>query len=51
MATIVALLTVGGSLFYRPKDQIMYSDAAKERFNKGNDIMSFLQIYEEWEEN
>lgn len=51
MAAVVAMLSCGGSLFYRPKDQVLFADAAKEKFDKGDDILSYLRIFEDWEEN
>ena len=51
MITIVSIFNSGGNLFFRPKDKGLYADAAKERFNKGNDIESYLQVFKEWEEN
>ena len=52
IATICAILNIGGSLFFRPKDKIIHSDTAKLGFEKlGGDHISLLNVYNKWEES
>eukprot|EP00741_Cyanophora_paradoxa_P006192 tig00000984_g6004.t1 len=49
--TICAMLSVGASIFYRPKDKALYADAARNAFNKGfGDHLSLLNVYNSWKE-
>lgn len=48
--TIAAMLSVGSSIFYRPKGKHMLADAARGRFHEGNigDHIGLLMVYNEW---
>ena len=44
--TIVAMLTLGGSVFYRPKDKVLHADNAKLNFFRpGGDHIALLNCY------
>jgi pre-mRNA-splicing factor ATP-dependent RNA helicase DHX16 len=50
--TIVAMITVGNSVFYRPKDRAMHADNAKLNFYRpGGDHLALLNVYNQWAEN
>lgn len=47
--TICAMLNVGNSVFYRPKDKQLFADKAHRTFEKANsDHLSLLNIYNSW---
>ncbi|CAM9482708.1 unnamed protein product [Ectocarpus fasciculatus] len=50
--TIVAMLSIGGSVFYRPKDKAVHADNAKMNFARGGggDHFSLLRCYTQWVE-
>jgi len=49
--TIVAMLSVGNSIFYRPKDRMVHADNAKQNFYRpGGDHLSLLNVYNSWAE-
>lgn len=49
--SITAMLNIGGSLFYRPKDRAVHADNARINFNKpGGDHLTLLNIWTEWAE-
>ncbi|KAK0605557.1 hypothetical protein LWI29_028106 [Acer saccharum] len=50
--TIVAMLSVGNSIFYRPKDKKVHADNARMNFHLGNvgDHISLLRVYNSWRE-
>ncbi|XP_014219992.1 putative pre-mRNA-splicing factor ATP-dependent RNA helicase DHX16 [Copidosoma floridanum] len=52
MATISAMLSVNGAIFYRPKDKIIYADAARKNFNvPGGDHLVLLNVYNQWQQS
>lgn len=48
--TICAMLSVGGSIFYRPKDKAVHADNAHKNFIRPGtgDHITLLNVYEEW---
>ena len=52
MATICAMLSCGGAVFYRPKDKAVLADAAHSGFNRGGmgDHLALLNVYTAWSE-
>lgn len=36
VATIAAMVSIGGSVFYRPKDKAVHADNAHKAFHRGN---------------
>ena len=44
------MLSIGSSVFYRPKDKILHADNAKMNFARGGggDHMALLRCYSEW---
>lgn len=52
IATICAMLSVGGSIFYRPKDKAVHADNAHKAFHRGNvgDHIALLNVYNAWSE-
>jgi len=50
IVTIVSMLSIGGSIFYRPKDKIVHADNAKLNFARGGggDHCTLLRCYNEW---
>jgi pre-mRNA-splicing factor ATP-dependent RNA helicase DHX16 len=48
--TIVSMLSIGSSVFYRPKDKAVHADNAKLNFARGGggDHMSLMRCYNEW---
>lgn len=52
VVTIVAMLSVGGSVFFRPKDRAIHADNAKLNFARGGggDHGALLRCYNEWAE-
>ncbi|KAL6514487.1 Pre-mRNA-splicing factor ATP-dependent RNA helicase DEAH1 [Orobanche gracilis] len=49
---IAAMLSVGNSIFYRPKDKQVHADDARMNFHTGNvgDHIALLNIYNSWKE-
>lgn len=49
--TVCAMLGVGGSLFYRPKEKAIHADNARKTFAKpGGDPLTLLNVYDQWED-
>ncbi|KAH1235411.1 hypothetical protein AAZX31_08G000300 [Glycine max] len=50
--SIAAMLSVGNSIFYRPKDKQVHADNARLNFHTGNvgDHMALLKVYNSWKE-
>jgi pre-mRNA-splicing factor ATP-dependent RNA helicase DHX16 len=50
--SIAAMLSIGPSIFYRPKDKQVHADNAMKNFHVGNvgDHIAFLKIYNSWKE-
>jgi pre-mRNA-splicing factor ATP-dependent RNA helicase DHX16 len=50
--TIIAMLSIGSSVFYRPKDRAVHADNARLNFARGNvgDHISLMRVYNEWVE-
>jgi pre-mRNA-splicing factor ATP-dependent RNA helicase DHX16 len=50
--TILSMLSVGGSVYYRPKDKAVHADNAKMNFARGGggDHMALMRCYNEWVE-
>ncbi|KAI5070716.1 hypothetical protein GOP47_0015059 [Adiantum capillus-veneris] len=52
IVTIAAMLSVGNSIFYRPKDKQVHADNARMNFHTGNvgDQIALLKVYDTWKE-
>lgn len=52
VATIAAMVSVGGNVFYRPKDKAVHADNAHKAFHRGNvgDHIALMQCYNSWAE-
>ncbi|XP_009800073.1 pre-mRNA-splicing factor ATP-dependent RNA helicase DEAH1-like isoform X2 [Nicotiana sylvestris] len=50
--SIAAMLSVGNSIFYRPKDKQVHADNARMNFHMGNvgDHIALLKVYNSWKE-
>ncbi|CAK9147995.1 unnamed protein product [Ilex paraguariensis] len=50
--SIAAMLSVGNSIFYRPKDKQVHADNARLNFHMGNvgDHVALLKVYSSWKE-
>lgn len=50
--SIAAMLSVGNSIFYRPKDKQVHADNARLNFHMGNvgDHIALLKVYNSWKE-
>eukprot|EP01038_Epipyxis_sp_PR26KG_P008427 gene8427-11397_t len=50
--TIVSMLSIGNSVFYRPKDRAVHADNAKMNFARGGggDHLALMRCYNEWVE-
>lgn len=49
--TICSMLSVGNSIFYRPKEKAMHADNARKNFFRpGGDHMTLLNVFEQWKE-
>ncbi|CAA7038978.1 unnamed protein product [Microthlaspi erraticum] len=50
--SIAAMLSVGSSIFYRPKDKQVHADNARMNFHTGDvgDHIALLKIYSSWKE-
>ena len=47
IVSIVAMLSVGNSIFYRPKDKVLQADQARKNyFRPGGDHLMLLALYE-----
>lgn len=52
MVTIVSLISLGGNLFFRPKDKILHADTVRLGFQRpGGDHLSLLNVYNQWVES
>ncbi|PWA89325.1 RNA helicase family protein [Artemisia annua] len=52
IVSIAAMLSVGGSIFYRPKNKKVHADNAHQNFHVGNvgDHIAMLNVYNGWKE-
>ncbi|KAJ3312646.1 hypothetical protein HDV04_002788 [Boothiomyces sp. JEL0838] len=51
IASIIAMLSVGNSVFYRPKDKVVMADQARKSFNRpGGDHFALLAVWDTWVE-
>uniref|UniRef100_A0A6N2KFE2 RNA helicase n=1 Tax=Salix viminalis TaxID=40686 RepID=A0A6N2KFE2_SALVM len=50
--SIAAMLSVGNSIFYRPKDKQVHADNARMNFHAGNvgDHIALIKVYNSWKE-
>ncbi|KAK2965749.1 hypothetical protein RJ640_003287 [Escallonia rubra] len=50
--SIAAMLSIGSSIFYRPKDKQVHADNARMNFHTGNvgDHIALLKVYNSWRE-
>ena len=50
--TIVSMLSIGSSIFYRPKDKAIHADTAKLNFARGGggDHLTLMRCYKQWVE-
>ncbi|XP_078430024.1 pre-mRNA-splicing factor ATP-dependent RNA helicase DEAH1-like [Wolffia australiana] len=50
--SVAAMLSIGNSIFYRPKDKQVHADNARMNFHTGNvgDHLALLKVYESWKE-
>lgn len=50
--SIAAMLSIGNSIFYRPKDKQVHADNARMNFHMGNvgDHIALLKVYSSWKE-
>ncbi|XP_076943643.1 pre-mRNA-splicing factor ATP-dependent RNA helicase DEAH1-like [Bidens hawaiensis] len=50
--SIAAMLSIGSSIFYRPKDKQVHADNARLNFHMGNvgDHIALLKVYSSWRE-
>lgn len=48
--TVVSMLSIGSSVFYRPKDKAIHADNAKLNFARGGggDHLALMRCYNEW---
>jgi pre-mRNA-splicing factor ATP-dependent RNA helicase DHX16 len=47
--TICSMLSVGNSVFFRPKDKQMHADTAKKTFFRpGGDHLTLLNVFNSW---
>lgn len=50
--TICAMLSVGNSVFYRPKDKAMHADNARRTFFRvGGDHLALLNVFNQWKDS
>jgi len=51
--SMVAMLSIGASVFYRPKEKAVHADTARLNFARGGggDQISLLRCYTEWEDS
>jgi len=51
IVTICSMLSVGNSIFYRPKDKALHADNARVNFYRpGGDHLALLNVYNQWAE-
>jgi len=51
IVTICGMLTVGNSIFYRPKDKALHADNARLNFYRpGGDHLALLNVYNQWKD-
>ena len=51
IVTICAMLGVGNSVFYCPKERKIHADNARKNFFRpGGDLMTLMNVYKQWEE-
>ncbi|XP_051163897.1 probable pre-mRNA-splicing factor ATP-dependent RNA helicase mog-4 [Leptopilina boulardi] len=51
IATIAAMLSVNGAIFYRPKDKLIHADTARKNFHvPGGDHLTLLNVYNQWQQ-
>ena len=49
--SICAMLQIGASIFYRPKERAMHADNARNNFNRpGGDHFTLLNVWNQWAE-
>lgn len=50
--TIVSMLSIGSSVFYRPKEKAVHADNAKQNFARGGvgDHIALMRCYQDWAE-
>ncbi|KAL3819076.1 hypothetical protein ACJIZ3_004981 [Penstemon smallii] len=50
--SIAAMLSIGNSIFYRPKDKQVHADNARSNFHMGNvgDHLALLKVYNSWKD-
>ncbi|TNV84818.1 hypothetical protein FGO68_gene10396 [Halteria grandinella] len=49
--TVCCMLSVGNSIFYRPKEKAIHADNARKNFFRpGGDHMTLLNVFEQWKE-
>lgn len=49
--TIAAMVSVGNSIFYRPKEKALHADNARKNFFRpGGDHLTLLTVFEQWKE-
>jgi pre-mRNA-splicing factor ATP-dependent RNA helicase DHX16 len=50
--TVMSMLSIGASVFYRPKEKAIHADNARLNFARGGDgdHISLLRVYEQWAE-
>lgn len=47
--TVCAMLSVGNTIFFRPKDRAVHADTAHKNFwQKGGDMLTLLHVYNQW---
>ncbi|KAJ3289529.1 hypothetical protein HK104_007398 [Borealophlyctis nickersoniae] len=51
IVSIIAMLSVGNSIFYRPKDKAVHADQARKNFFRpGGDHLTLLAVWNQWVE-
>ena len=50
--TVMSMLSIGASIFYRPKDKAIHADTAKANFARGGggDHVALMNVYNQWAE-
>ena len=50
VATISAMVSVGNTIFYRPKDKQVHADNARNNFNRGSpgDHIALMNVFNGW---
>ncbi|KAH8740432.1 hypothetical protein FG386_002944 [Cryptosporidium ryanae] len=50
--TIVSMLSIGNTVFIRPKDKAKQADGIRKAFNvPGGDLLTLLNVYNQWKNN